>query len=957
MCYFFGWGSNFRLLFPISKMSMSTSSWSIGDSTYRNALAHVLMAATSEFTSIQDIVAELPQAEVQFALMLAERMARRGGDSSQLTKDEFLAEVGDALAALREGRFHYLNDLAMRDVPCTARTLVAIRNLAHGMTSRLDNNFIEMTLPEDAVDFAGWDKFLQSFGMHEITGWERFAAGAAKFVEISATTAREVPPIFGAVLAASGVVTASPGLGILNSGLEYIREGSEIWGSLLTALGFSMSSVGGFLALVGSGGMLTRGRPAITDAGEPADIRFHELLKRAVTVMRGVEQRSKSDGDPPRYKRGLKRPNEKKYDRLITELGFKGLAPPPAHYDDALLSAHEIGDRLAADGPTDREVLDLYGEDTQFHTQVDNLLLYLLHFGGESVRRNVAEARLLLSSGRYRLRAERPLGKPTTNFPTDVDGVSREQVIGFLRDRLRMPITQDLEEEVWQLWQEAWNQDVVTATDWRMDLDDTNYEWSMNFLTGRESVQFRDVLIYNVALALKHQTPIPFASFTFAARLADYINHPLFAALRFAYTLRMPEDPDVRREEVMSMSRNATFETISGSCATHLRDFANNKTNPHEPAWDSPATRLLAYMVAKLTKSFFIRGLKDHGLLEGPRESPGPHLLVDNSRANVQAYAASGGHGAIEVPTHAPVMGEEGGGVSTAPTVLAAAKTIQESHKPLILEATSEKFPTKIEVKHREWALKNLYGFLLPILDFSGALLSALNVIRRWSKQAKAAWEQSLAAEYAKQFADVGISGVEGGKTASLDSNGDGNAGDTETMLTPDAAAAGAHEKSLGGAAHGVTVAADIRVGGGTGSPADRASPAAPPATKPNGDGSANGSTGSSGPVAMVVPIFHGGRTPIIGGAGILAGDDVNMGPQLVVHGANVMVVEPEIVVHEVTEPVRHLHVVEDQSTVDGRQSTADDDQFSPALDIAPPAVYGNVVSIRTARSFMRVGH
>lgn len=971
---------------------MSTSSWSISDATYRSALLRVLRQATggapagdAVASGTPDIAADATdpiKADVQLELMLAERMARRTGNSSQVTKDEFLAEVGDALAALREGRFHYLNDLATHDVPRMARILVAMRNLAYGMSSQLDKNFIEMTAPSEDVDFSTWDNFLQTFGMREVAGWERLAAGAVQFVEVSETTAREVSHVFGAVLLGTGVVAGIPGLGFLNSGLEYIAEGSEIWGSILSTLGFSLSSVGGLLGLVGGGGILMRSRPNLTDPGESADIRFHELLKRAVTVMRGVEQRSKSDDDSPRYKGGLKRPNATKYDRLIKELEFKGLASPPASYDDALVSAHEIGDQLAS-GLTDGKVLDLYTEEKNFHTNVDNLLLYLLHFGGANVKRDVAEARLLLVSGRYQLRAERPLGKPTPNFPTDIDGSNRGQVMDFLKNRLSMVFADELDETVWKLWQEAWNQNVVGVQDIRWDLDETIYEYVMKvghlLTTGRETIFLRSEIITCIALALKHQMSCPFASYTMASRIADFMNDPRLAALRFAFTLRMPEDPDVRLEEVMSMGSNTTFKTIADRCAELLHRFADSKPEPKAADWDSPATRLLAYVAKKLTKSIFVRGIKDRSVIEDGRDDKGPIMLVDNSRANNRVYSLSGGRGAVQVPTHASVMNKSADGVQKSPTVLAVAKVIKESSERLRpLDARSELFPQSIVLDHgtmRVWALKNLYGFLLPLLNVVGSFLRAANIFRRWGRAARADFARLLGHNFEREedlLAANGDATTELGEPEPMHDKvspaGEVPDADLAVLTGTDVAGEGqaattGHERNSGGVARGVTTAGDIRVGGDTGLPADRASPATPPATKPNGDGSANGSSGSAGPVARVVPIFHGERNPMIGGAGILAGDNVNVGPQLVIHGANALVVTPEVVVHEEPVPVRHLRVVEDGATLDAANSDVEtplatdnlvhDESTLLDVDHLDGVLGSNVVSIRSARSLL----
>lgn len=988
MRYFFCWGSNFRPQFPISKISMPTPSWPISDATYRSALLRVLRQATGLPTA--DAAVKIPaevkatddfQADVQLALMLAERMARRTGNASQITKDEFLFEIGDALKALREGRFHYLNDLARHDAGRMAKILVAMRNLAHGTASQLDKNFIEMEAPSGDVDFSTWDDFLQTFGMREVAGWERLAAGAAQFVEVSKTTAREVSPVFGAVLLGAGIVTGIPGLGFLNSGLEYIAEGSKIWGSFLSTLGFTLSSVGGLLGLVGGGGILMRSRPNLTDPGESADIRFHELLKRAVTVMRGVPKRLSNEHALPRYRGGLARPNTARAARYIQALEFKGLMTPPAEYDDVLNSADAIG-AIFEEGKTDREVLALYESDTAFKTQVQNLLLYLLHFGDADVKRDAAEARLLLYSGRYQLRAERPLGEPTLHFPTDVDGSNREQVMDLLKNRLHMEFAFELDETVWKLWQEAWNQNVVDAKDIRWDLDETIYEYVMKvghlLTTGQETIFLRSELITCIALALKHKIPCPFASYTMASRIADFMNDPRLAAVRFAFTLRMPEDPDVRLEEVMSMGSNSTFKTIADRCAQHLHDFADSKPEARDVDWKSPATRLLAYVARKLTKSIFIRGIKDRAVIESHGDDQGPIMLVDNSVANNRVYSLSGGHGAVQVPTHAPVMGQGTTHVRNDPTVVAVAKMVKESVVRLRpMDARSEKFPEPIVLDHgtmRVWALKNLSGFLVPLLNVVGSFLRAANIFRRWSKAARGEFTSYLGRSFDEGENALAANGDSApgqgepgsahdqpsGETHAVDTAGESGPKGTE----PDKAARTGDENNLGGVARSVTTAADISVGGGTGLPADRASPAAPPATKPNGDGSASGSTGPSGPVARVVPLFRGsGGEAVVHGGGLVVGDRIDMGPQLVVHGANALVVEPEIVVHEALEPVRHLHVVEDDRALasandDVEPPLAEDslvDDASAPLDVhhVGGIVGSNVVSIRSARSFI----
>lgn len=977
---------------------MSTPSWSIGDATYRSALLRVLRQATGLPTADAGDVAasgtdNIPakgtdpiQADMQLALMLAERMARRTGNSNQITKDEFLAEVGDALTALREGRFHYLNDLAMHDVPRMARTLVAMRNLAHGMTSRLDKNFEEMKAPSKDVDFSTWDDFLQSFGIREVKGWERLAAGAVQFVEVSETTAREVSPVFGAVLLGAGVVAGIPGLGFLNSGLEYVAEGSAIWGSILSTLGFSLSSVGGLLGLVGGGGILMRSRPNLADPGESADIRFHELLKRAVTVMRGVPKRSSNEHDLPRYRGGLARPNTARSARYIQTLEFKGLITPPADYDDVLDSADAIG-AILEQGKTDHEVLALYESDDVFKTHVQNLLLYLMHFGDVAVKRDVAEARLLLHSGRYQLRADKPLGKPTANFPHRLDGTDCAQVMDFLKNCLHIEFASELDETVWKLWQEAWNQNIVGVQDIRWDLDETIYEYVMKvghlLTTGRETIFLRSEIITCIALALKHQISCPFASFTMASRIADFMNDPRLAAIRFAFTLRMPQDPDVRLEEVMSMGSNTTFKTIADRCAELLHRFADSKPEPKETDWDSPATRLLAYVARKLTKSIFIRGIKDHAVIENHGDDQGPVMLVDNSVANNRVYSLSGGRGAVQVPTHAPVMGQGTTYVRNDPTVLAVAKTVKESEVRLRpMDARSEKFPEPIVLDHgtmRVWALKNLSGFLLPLLNVVGSFLRAANIFRRWSKAARGEFTSLLGRSFDEGESALAANGDAAPKQGESGSAHDQPAGETHAVDTADDAgpteaepntdATAGDERSPGAAAHGVTAAGDIHVDV-KGVPADRASPAAPPATKPNGnDGPASGSTGSSGPVAQVVPLFRGsGEEAVVRGGGLDVGDRINMGPQLVVHGANVMVVMPEVIVHEAPEPVRHLRLVKAESTVDSRQPTEDENQLpvdglllsedngiiSPDVSgIAPHAVYGNVVPIRAARSLI----
>ncbi len=187
-----------------------------------------------------------------------------------------------------------------------------------------------------------------------------------------------------------------------------------------------------------------------------------------------------------------------------------------------------------------------------FAKEVNELLWYVSVFGKPEFSKHASEALVLLETRRYETRASAPIGRVNSRFPV-LDGTRRTEVLLFLRDRLHLPITEDIEEVIWNKWQEAWNQTEIRARDLRFDLDDTCYDYEGNIITGREVVWLRDTIIYAVALALRDREPPSFASHSALGRIVDYANHPGLSAFRFAFFLRMPGDPPITNEEVDGM--------------------------------------------------------------------------------------------------------------------------------------------------------------------------------------------------------------------------------------------------------------------------------------------------------------------------------------------------------------------------------------------------------------------
>lgn len=451
---------------------------------------------------------------------------------------------------------------------------------------------------------------------------------------------------------------------------------------------------------------LMGGAALLVDPGESIDIRFNTLMQRAMLVVDGVVE-----------------PSDEKWQEAHNDYGLRGLREPLTR-EELAETKKRLQSKLET-GPTDRQWVDFLRSDRDIRNDVINLFNYISAFGKPNVARHADEVLVVLDSGIYLRRADAPIGRPSPAFP-EINGRKSEEVIPFLRDKLKIPITPENERGVWRQWQRAWKQKGVKATDVLMDLDKTSFDYRLSVLSGVEEVQIRDVVISLVALALRDETPVSFCSHTIRARITDIANHPLLAALRFAYFLRMPDDPDITLEEVEGMYAIANFEHLAHGEIAYLEKFivAGLPFDELDSEKLLPHSRRIIFRALLQRGLEFIRGPKDQSVIEKGGKGPRGSILVDDSSRNLNAHIESRGKGGVLVPKRGELdLANVFRKSKFLPSIFEAVELIarrSQEEEPVVIQARAAILPgLKATVVHQDWWRKIYYGWVKPSVQLS----------------------------------------------------------------------------------------------------------------------------------------------------------------------------------------------------------------------------------------------
>ncbi|EKD42659.1 MAG: hypothetical protein ACD_73C00070G0001, partial [uncultured bacterium] len=341
------------------------------------------------------------------------------------------------------------------------------------------------------------------------------------------------------------------------------------------------------------------GAMLLNDPGTMVGVDLSTLVRKA---LRAVDH---PDADRPAWKRWalffqptqvIKAPAIRQWQKAAKDALFKGQADPP-NFEQI----KEIVGRIKAvisEGLSESALLAVFNSSQQFKNDLENLLVYIANFGNKLTSIQAHEALAVIHSPLYEIRASvAPVGTPTANFP-NIDPANQEEVFHFLKDILKLPIhTEEDRKLAWYFWTTMYgmdlkpeeiymDQDSVTF-EYRYKLKDDHRVFSNKFLNkmanlhnvglgfgvGREEVFLRMDVVWLVAMAYKYKATIPINSHTIRKRMNDMINHPSLAALKFIYTLRMPEDPHVTLAELGSMPDKIFFKQLSDGEVSALEEF------------------------------------------------------------------------------------------------------------------------------------------------------------------------------------------------------------------------------------------------------------------------------------------------------------------------------------------------------------------------------------------------
>lgn len=430
--------------------------------------------------------------------------------------------------------------------------------------------------------------------------------------------------------------------------------------------------------------------------GETVDMRLSKLIGRAVDLAAGL---------------GLSPGDAEEVSRLRASVGA-GLG---ASVDEAELTAR-------------------YRADLGFRGDVEKLFGFLASAGDPATARQANEVLIFLSrTDLYEKRASRPVGQPTANFPA-TDGADRDQVLDLLKSLGIKLETETDRANAWRIWSASFENRGVSADDLLVDLDKTLYDWSVSLKRlGRENIELREIVIALAAKALRDKKPIPFATHSSATRVEEIVNHPDFAIMKFVLFLRVPQDPTVSLEEILTMPNGLTHDTLAqGEIDTLKRFYESGLDFENLSERDQHVVAMAMTDIEKYFTEFW-RGHKFPEMLahEG-RERPRTHL--DDTPGNLQVTAGSGMPGVL-APKRLP-MADDPTDVSSsyALNMLQVIDWLSGTTPGTIGDVTDTRQTVNMpraEILYDNYFLRSFRGWVRPAIDLIGIKLKIWYVIAK----------------------------------------------------------------------------------------------------------------------------------------------------------------------------------------------------------------------------------
>jgi 1-acyl-sn-glycerol-3-phosphate acyltransferase len=392
------------------------------------------------------------------------------------------------------------------------------------------------------------------------------------------------------------------------------------------------------------------------------------------------------------------------------------------------------GDGVRASGD-EAALAKRYASDPEFGGAVEKLFGFLARRGDSETARQAGEVLLFLSrTDLYAQRAANPVGLPTAKFPR-TDGADRDQVFALLKHLGIKFETESDRANVWRIWEASWNNSAVGADDLLVDLDKTQYDWSVSLKRlGRENIELREIVVALAAKALRDKKPIPFATHSAATRVEEIVNHPDFAIMKFTLFLRTPSDPTVSLEEILTMPNGLTHDTLAQGEITTLRRFHDNGLD--FAALSERDKHVVAMAMTDVEKYFteFWRGHKFPEMLtHDDRERPRTH--VDDSPGNLEVTAGSGMPGILAPKRLRAAEDPADVSSSYALNVLDAIDGLRGTFPGTVADVTDTRQTApmpKAELRYEDYFVRSFRGWVRPAIDLIGIKLKIwCEIVRR----------------------------------------------------------------------------------------------------------------------------------------------------------------------------------------------------------------------------------
>ncbi|MBX7147811.1 1-acyl-sn-glycerol-3-phosphate acyltransferase [bacterium] len=372
--------------------------------------------------------------------------------------------------------------------------------------------------------------------------------------------------------------------------------------------------------------------------------------------------------------------------------------------------------------PTDADLVGYLETNPEDRKRVEDLFYYIEAFGSRPNRRAASEFLAVWQSGVFEERATSPIGQATPHFP-QVDVGNRTQVLEFVRSivpqfwsNLDEGDSALLDAEIWKIWSETLTIEGLTADDIRTDLDKTLYDYTMpRFIWGPEHVRLRKLIISYLALTLRDQAAIHFASHTVADRLKDFANDPRLAALRLVLFLRTQADPNVTTAEVDSFGNNVTYVSLAQRELAALERF---QAVGYDFSQLTPEERV------RVARSLTTPSRGDRVLGSKSYAAEANRVLIDDTKGKVVDYVLGGGMGGI-------ILGEyDYDPVFLMRVVKMVKDKYAQTGKPVIVdlsggnvfgelidekETKSELVAEEAPIEHSSWRMYD--GYTRPVVD------------------------------------------------------------------------------------------------------------------------------------------------------------------------------------------------------------------------------------------------